>query len=302
MTVLIIIYALFVFLGSVMSKLCSNVTRGESRSAYALYFTVHSLVACIFFIVSSGGNPELNLPTIIYSLLLAATILINMLISMLMLRYASILGSGLLTSPFKIFLTSLVGVIMFNEALTSTVLIRVAILTLSAALVYTDVRIQAKGATDGQKRGGTDMRKFIPLAVISIIVSTVQSVIPKHFAMSKEVTNEHSFFLMTNVIMLLFGLVLFSTELFKSPDAFKTSLVILKPKKILPTTLNVVVSNVSSLVMMPILAQVDLTVFTPMSAAYGVVVAVAASLCFREKLGVFSYLGAAVAMLAMIIQ
>jgi drug/metabolite transporter (DMT)-like permease len=45
----------------------------------------------------------------------------------------------------------------------------------------------------------------------------------------------------------------------------------------------------------------DLSVYTPVSSAIGVIVAVIASVIFRERLGIFSYLAAAVACVAVII-
>ena len=130
----------------------------------------------------------------------------------------------------------------------------------------------------------------------------MQTVISKLFAISETVTDEHSFYLMTNVFMLLSALSAFAVLSIKERGGIRDSLVILTPKKLAPTVLNVVSNNTCSLVMIPLLAAVDLSFFTPLTAAYGVIVSVVASLCFKEKLGVYSYLGAAVAIIAMIIQ
>ena len=148
----------------------------------------------------------------------------------------------------------------------------------------------------------SDLKKFFLLAAIGVVFGAIQTIIPKLFALSKDVTDEHSFFLMTNVFMLVAALSSFAFLTIKNKENVKASLVIFEPKRLAPTVLNVISNNIGSLVSIPILAAVDLAVYTPVSSAYGVVVSVVASLCFREKLGVFSYLGAAVAMLAMIIQ
>ena len=142
---------------------------------------------------------------------------------------------------------------------------------------------------------------FISGMMAGVLFGAIQTIIPKLFALSDTVTDEHSFYLMTNVLMLLSALSYFALLSVKSKENFKDSLVIFEPKRLAPTVLNVVSNNVSSLVLIPILATVNLSVYTPVSSAYGVVVSVAASLCFREKLGIYSYLGAAVAILAMII-
>jgi drug/metabolite transporter (DMT)-like permease len=267
---------------------------------------LHSAIACIFYFFSGGASVRLNAATLLYALALALLILINMLIGMLKLRYASILGAGILISPINIIFTSLCGVIIFSEKIAPSTYYKVALMTVSALLIYADLRVRTKkeGAptkAEDAKKPRTDLKKFFPLALAGVLFGALQNVIPKLFAMSDAVTDEHSFYLMTNVFMLMAALSSFAFLSVKNKENLKSSLVIFEPKRLAPTVLNVVSNNIGSLVIIPILATVNLSVYTPVSAAYGVVVSVVASLCFREKLGIYSYLGAAVAILAMII-
>ena len=305
MTPLILAYGISTFTNSVFAKLCSNATRGTSKTTYALYLALHSAIACIFYFLSSGASVRLNTVTLLYSLTFAVLILINMLVAMLKLRYASILGAGILISPVSIMFTSLCGVIIFSETIAPVTYVRVALMTVSAVLIFFDIRIMAKkdGNTDaGKEKAKSNLKKFFPLAAIGVVLGAIQTIIPKLFALSDSVTDEHSFYLMTNVFMLVAALSSFAFLTVKNKENIKTSLVIFEPKRLAPTVLNVISNNVGSLVVIPILAVVDLAVYTPLTSAYGVVVSVVASLCFREKLGVLSYLGAAVAIVAMVIQ
>ena len=305
MTAYILIFGITTFTNSIFSKLCSNATRGTSKTTYALYYALHSAIACVFYFFSGGASVKLNTVTLLYSLALALLILLNMLISMLKLRYASILGAGILVSPISIMFTSLCGVLIFSETIAATTYIKVALLTVSALLIYFDLRVRT-GKSESSDRAAeekpkADLKKFFPLALAGVVLGAIQTIIPKMFALSDSVTDEHSFYLMTNVFMLLSSLFYFTLLSAKNKDNLRDSLVIFEPKRLAPTVLNVVSNNICSLVLIPILAAVDLSVYTPVSSAYGIVVSVVASLCFREKLGVYSYLGAAVAMLAMII-
>ena len=305
MTAYILIFGITTFTNSIFSKLCSNATRGTSKTTYALYYALHSAIACVFYFFSGGASVKLNTVTLLYSLALALLILLNMLISMLKLRYASILGAGILVSPISIMFTSLCGVLIFSETIAATTYIKVALLTVSALLIYFDLRVRT-GKSESSDRAAeekpkADLKKFFPLALAGVVLGAIQTIIPKMFALSDSVTDEHSFYLMTNVFMLLSSLFYFTLLSAKNKDNLRDSLVIFEPKRLAPTVLNVVSNNICSLVLIPSLAAVDLSVYTPVSSAYGIVVSVVASLCFREKLGVYSYLGAAVAMLAMII-
>jgi hypothetical protein len=200
MTVLIIIYGITAFTNSIFSKLCSNATKGTSKATYALYCALHSAIACVFYFISSGASVRLNATTLLYALALALLILINMLIGMLKLRYASILGAGILISPINIIFTSLCGVIIFSEKIAPSTYYKVALMTVSALLIYADLRVRTKkeGAptkAEDAKKPRTDLKKFFPLALAGVLFGALQNVIPKLFAMSDAVTDEHSFYL-----------------------------------------------------------------------------------------------------------
>jgi drug/metabolite transporter (DMT)-like permease len=47
--------------------------------------------------------------------------------------------------------------------------------------------------------------------------------------------------------------------------------------------------------------MINVSVFSPLSSALGIVLSVVISLIFKEKLGIFSYIGAAVAVLAIFV-
>lgn len=300
MSFFITLYAVTAFSNSAFSKLCSNTVTGGGRARYAAYYTVHSFVACIFYIVSGGFSISLNLPTLIYSVAFALAILINMLVSMLMLKQMNVLGAGILSNPLRILLTSAMGAMIFGEIITCTVVIRILLMGVSAVLIYLDLRKRHNGKGDTYRPRG-NLKRYLPLMLLSVLLSAVQTIITKSFAVSDTVTDEHSFYLLTNVVMLLASMALLASELIGSRRKIGDALSIFEPKRIIPTVANVVSNNVSSLVLIPILAATDVAVFTPISSAYGIVVGVMTSILFREKLGVFSYLAAAVAIITMLI-
>ena len=160
---LIILYGVTTFTNSVFSKLCSNATRGTAKSTYALYYALHSAIACIFYFFSSGASVKLNSVTLLYSTVFALLILTNMLISMLKLRYASILGAGILISPISILFTALCGVVIFSETIAPVTYIRVALMTVSAVLIFFDIRVRDKKsdnvkADNGKSKSASDLK------------------------------------------------------------------------------------------------------------------------------------------------
>ena len=111
----------------------------------------------------------------------------------------------------------------------------------------------------------------------------------------------NSFFFWSNAILLVGALLLIAFLLIKEKSSLFESLSILHPKKLISLAGNTVCSNIGSIVALLLVAQMDLSVYTPVASAIGVIVAVIASVIFREKLGIFSYLAAAVACAAVII-
>ena len=303
MPFLILIYALSRICESFSHKLCSASMTGESGTSYGYYYVTHSLVACIFFILSGGFSISINTATLLFSVALAAVILINMLVSMLKLRYMNVLGAGILTTPLNLLLIALAGNLLFGEDITLSVCLKILVTTVSAVLIFIDIQ-RNKGHDDNKendKGGRIDLKRYVPLMLISVLLGVIQTLLVKAFVISERVTNEHSFYLLTNVFMLSWGVIMLITSALKGRGNLKTGLSFFKPRRVLSTFGNVVSSNVTSLVTVPILVGINISIFSPVSSAWSIVVSVIISLIFKEKLGLFSYLAAAVGILAIFV-
>jgi drug/metabolite transporter (DMT)-like permease len=146
-----------------------------------------------------------------------------------------------------------------------------------------------------------NLKKYIPLLLISVALGAFQTLLLKSFVISESVTNEHSFYFLTNVIMLSWGVIMLLAGTLKDRKNLREGLSFFKPKRIFSTASNVVCANVGTLLQVPILTMINVSVFSPLSSALGIVLSVVISLIFKEKLGIFSYIGAAVAVLAIFV-
>ena len=301
MTFLLITFAALAFGERIFGKLCSAAINGESRASYGYYYVTHSLLACVFFLLSGGFSFNLNLYTLLYSVALAAAILLNMLTSLLMLRCMNILGSGILATPLTLLLTALSGVIIWSESLTISVYLKIIITTASAFFIFLDIGGHRVKFESRKNDDTVNVKRYLPLMLASVLLTVLQTVITKAFATSDRVTDEHSFYLMTNVIMLGFGFVLLFTSGGKGRGSFRAGFSFFKPGKVLSTVGNVVVSNLKSLVTLPLIEMLDVSLFSPINSALGIVVGVLVSLLFKERLGIFSYIAAAVAIVAIFV-
>ena len=170
------------------------------------------------------------------------------------------------------------------------------------AAVFAFINEGRKSNKTNEKKSG--LRALIPLGLavtLSAVIGCLVTLVTKLYTDSNAVASDNSFFFWSNAILLVGALLLIAFLLIKEKSSLFESLSILHPKKLISLAGNTVCSNVGSIVALLLVAQMDLSVYTPVASAIGVIVAVIASVIFREKLGIFSYLAAAVACAAVII-
>lgn len=294
---------LFLFLSGLgsrlFSKLCSNLIVGSTYASYALFYTLNSLVACGFFWITSGFNLTLNLPTLLYSLLYALVVFAALFFSLLSYRLFAVASVSVLSSALAPVTTSLVGALLFREHPGARTLLRIGMMLIAVFLVFADTarhREKQPGEAPSKKRWG------VLLFVLSgmILSNCASTIVTKYYALSPRVAEETSFFFFTNAILIVAALSLLLIEALRHPSELRAAAGLLKPKSLISLVGNAVCSNVGSLVSIWLLAQMDVSVFTPISSALGILTGVLVSLLLREKPGIFSYLAAAVACLAVI--
>jgi drug/metabolite transporter (DMT)-like permease len=280
------------------SKLCSNILSQNSVAKYSLVLVVNSLVACLFFGISSGFRISVNGITLLYSAVYAAIAATAILSGVIVYRYASISNVNIVTSSCGMICTAVIGWLFFAEKVQASNLIRLAIMLVAIVFVFLDQRKNETGSPE-RKRGNAISLVLI-LAVITASVCG-NTVVLKSFAMSERVTDENSFFFFTNVFLLIASLAVFAVVCLRRPGELQSALQLLQPKKLVAIAGNTVCSNVSSLVSVLIVAQLDVSIYSPIASALEIIVGVAGSLLFKEKLGVFAYIAAIAACIAVIL-
>ena len=145
------------------------------------------------------------------------------------------------------------------------------------------------------------MLSLLLAVTLSAVVGCLVTLTTKLYIESGSVASENSFFFWSNVLLAAGAALIFAFECIKNKGSFSDSVSFLRPRRLVPLVGNTLCSNVGSLIAIWLVEQMDLSVYTPVSSAIGVIVAIIASLIFREKLGLFSYLAAAVACAAVII-
>ena len=282
------------------SKICSNILNQNSIAKYSLVLIINSFVACLFFGIFGGFKITVNNVTLLYSIIYAAIAAVSIVSNVIVYRYASISNANIVSSSCSMVCTAIAGWIVFSEEIDILKVTRLFIMLVAIVFVFFDQKKKESTIKSTSERKKDNVLALAIIMSIIAICGCANTVVLKAFAISKKVTDENSFFFFTNVFLLIVSLVVFVVACLRKKGEFKDSIELLHPKKLVAVGGNTVCSNISSLVSVLIVAQLDVSIYSPISSALGIIVGLVGSLMFKEKLGVFAYIAAAVACIAVV--
>lgn len=282
------------------SKLCSNILSQNSVAKYSLVLVINSLVACLFFGAFGGFRIYVNGITLLYSVIYAAIAAISIISGVIVYRYASISNVNIVSSSCGMICTAVIGWIIFSEKVGTSNIFRLAIMLMAIVFVFLDQRRNEIAITEKKKEKGNNFYLVLIIAVITAC-GCANTIVLKSFTISERVTDENSFFFFTNVFLLIASLTVFIVSCICKQGEFRESIKLLRPNKMIAIAGNTICGNISSIVSVLIMAQLDVSIYSPISSSLGIIVGVIGSLMFKEKLGVYAYIAAAVACIAVII-
>jgi len=298
--VLLFLFSSLVSLGAkIFQKLCSDNVVGDSKSAYLLFLAVNALFACGFFWFFGGFRIHLNLTTLIYSLIYAVVVAMSLIANLLVYKYATITAASIIPTGFSLLGSMLIGYAFFSEEIGWRTVVRIALMIAASVLIFFD-RI----SLDPKQDKPEPPKKLFPMIAVFaavILFGYGNTIVTKSFAISPNVTDANSFFFMTNAFMVLGALIALGVGFFKARKSVQSALMLLKPKKMISLVGNTFCSNVGSLLSLRIVVRMDVSIYTPINSAVGIFLAIVSSWIFRERLGLYSYLAAAVSVVAVIL-
>ena len=301
---IVLLFALFALVGigaNVFSKLCSNTVTHDSTARYSLVLIINSIVACFFFLCFSGFRIRLNTQTLIFASVYALVVALSVISNVIVYRYASISNVNVISSACAMICTAALGVLFFSEDFNLTSAARIVIMMLAILFVFADQRAHQKNEASAPEQGKRGLLALIALIALISIAGCANTVVLKLFSDSPTVTDENSFFFFTNVVLCLGSAIVFLIACLSKKGELRDSLSLLRPKELFSIAGKTVVSNISSLLSIFIIARVDMIVFSPISSAIGILVGVIGSMLFRERLGKFSYIAAVASVIAVVL-
>ena len=303
LAILIPMYSLATLGSTVFAKITSSVMSGASRAKYSLFLVINGFAACLLFWVMGGFSINANLTTLIFSAMYAFIVAASLILNRLAYAMASVLGVNIIMYGCSLLCTSAMGIILFSEEISLLTVCRILIMMASISATFVDANRsdRVKSPQESVPNNARNTVKLCIVMVLIVIVSCADIVILKYFTLNPNATDETSFFFFTNVLLCLGSSCVLSFEAIIRRNEIGDVITIFKPRTIVGIVGNVLSSNVVSFLSVAIIALMNVSVYTPVVSAIGVLMGVVASLIFREKLGVFSYVSAILALIAVII-
>ena len=288
------------------SKTCSNIVSAKNNKLkYILYLTLMGFFACCVFFILNGFKIFCTPKTLYFALAFSGVCAGSVICTVNMFKFTNIASVVVLSGFGSMVAKCLIGFLVFNESLSVRTLLKIAIMTIPTVLTFLEIRRNDSSSPKTKKDRADIKLAFIVLFLI--LLSCFSTVIIKTYSNATDVADMNSMFFLTNVFMTLGALLVFSLSYLgmrgnaENAVQIKEALSIFHLLPILITAANTAASNISTLLDAKLLSMMDVSVYTPVSSAIGILAGVIASFIYRERHEATFYISAALALIAVII-
>ena len=235
----------------------------------AMYNLVNALLACGIFFVTAGFRIQVNLPTLIYSLIYAAIICVNLSAQILALALVPVPVTTLMSVAGGVLIPAVFGVVYYGEPLTWR-------LGLSIGLILGATALPLSGGMGGVSwKGAAACLAMFLLGGASVILVQL-------YARADGVCDANSFFFLTNLVIafLCLTLILFK----KGESSFRELVHLFSLRQLGMIAGKTALANGCSMLQVPILRQMAASTYAVLNSSLSLLGSVAVSvLWFREK-------------------
>ena len=285
------------------AKMKSQELTHASRAKYSLFMILNGILASFFFWMFGGFTVNVNLPTLIYALIYAVIVAAIIILGVVTYNMMNVSSVSVIRSGCGLVCTAIVGALLFSEEISLRTVLRIAVTFLSVIFVMLESKKQDAPRIKREKRAkaGTGSILLVIVLLLTVIFECANTVTIKYFTLDTRVADENSFFFLTNVFLVIGGAAVFAFECIRDRRVVKESIGIFKPRPMISIVGSTFAANIASLVSAWIIAQMDISVYTPVMSSIGIIAGFIGSLIYREKLGVLSYIAIIAAIIAVVI-
>ncbi len=277
-------YYIGIFISAFFGKYAQIKLGRKATTPFELfaYSFVTGAIATVFFLLLSGFHISLNPAVIVYSAIYAVIVILIHFSTLLLYKYLEVSQAAVLSNTLIITLTLVTGRMFLGESVDVYDIIR-CVLLIAASVIPN--KTPEKCVNNKPSFPVAGLVTVLCFSLLSVGASAVTNCYSKDV----RVTDSNSFFLMTNLFIVVFSaLFVILLEKFNF-SSLKKQLWSFSGKSFLMTAVSTVSSNVSSIFQMLIFAAGDGIIFyTPISGALGLVASGIISVIEKERPRIFS--------------
>lgn len=255
---------------------------------FIMYNFINSIFGAIAFFIFIGGQLEMNMITMVYSVIFAFIIYTSLIFNIFALNCAPVVIVSMITTAGSIIISSLFGIIFLNEQLTLR-------LALSLVFMLTAVILPYSGVS-GFK---LNFKKSIIL-LLWFLISGLSVIILKVYTKTPDVCDSNQFFFMSNFLLIIgSGLALIFIKKRNNISVLKL-FTIKQTANIGATT---ILSNIIEILQIMILTVMNISAYTVMSSSLALILsALLSKFYFKEHMPYTSWIALAFAVSAIAVN
>lgn len=270
-----------------LTKIFQRSVRFDLKSM-AMYNLFNALFACVFFFVMAGFRIQCNGRTLVYALVYALIICVNLSAQILAMTLVPVPVTTLMSVAGGVLIPAVFGVVYNGEPLTAG-------LVLSVGLNLAATVLSLSGGVGSMDWRGT------AACVVMFLLGGASVILVQLYSRAEGVCDSQSFFFLTNAVIAVLCLVLALGQGVKS--GFRTLWHLFSPRQLGMIATKTAAANVSSLLQVPVLREMEASTYAVLNSSLSLLGSVALSaLCFREKQTKKSMLAVLLAIAAMVID
>ena len=277
MYLMLVLYCVLSVGGTVLMKVFQKTT-SSGLFYLIMYNIINGLFACGFFFVSAGFRINLNLPTVVYAVVYALVICINLSAQILAFSKVSVSVVTIVSMAGGILFPSIFGIIWFDESITWRLVLSSVLIIAASVLPFLSEKEEK------------EEKKSFSLAAMLIcflmaVLAGVSTILIKLYAVDTSVCDSTSMFFLTNVAIVAICVVALVIYMVKNRgQSLKSIVCAFSPLQLLTIVSKTAVVNLASIVQVKVLAEMSASTFSVLGSSICLVgTGLASWLIFREK-------------------
>jgi len=235
----------------------------------AVYNLINALFACVIFLASAGFRIRVNTPTLLYALVYAVIICINLSAQILALALVPVPVTTLMSVAGGVLIPAVFGVIYYGEPLTVRLILSVVLILVASALPL------------GGGVEGVSLKGAVACAVM-FLLGGASVILVQLYSRAQGVCDSNSFFFLTNAVIGVLCLGLTVKDGIR--QGFWNLLHLYNPSQLGMIAGKTALANICSMLQILILRQMAASSYAVLNSSLSLLGSVALSaFCFREK-------------------